>query len=157
MEVLEQVQAILADEGVPSTINVDGLSTSIQAGILGCELKVIRKMDFLNCIILVPLFAPEHRRTQMCEAICRANFGLKFGRWDFDPSDSQLVFYASLPMRKDEPSHDQLRCLVLFSWHMVHVYALALVEVGTSDTTPEVAVDKAEALAQPQIDHSAVN
>ena len=45
----------------------------------------------------VPLRAPEKRRTQMAEAITRANFGLMFGCFQLDMSDGTILYHTAIP------------------------------------------------------------
>jgi hypothetical protein len=157
MEILEQVQAVLCAEGVSCEMKDDCLSTSIQAGIMGCALKVYAKRDFLKCIILIPLFSPMYRYRQMCEAVCRANFGLKFGRFDFDPDDGQLLFLASLPIKDAEPSTESPRALTMYSWQMCEIYVTSFAEVATSAAEPEAAISRAEASFREEVDTRVIN
>ena len=55
-------------------------------------------------VSLIPLQAPEHRRSACAELIARINARLGLGRFDLDFSDGELRYVTSVPLS----DHDEL-------------------------------------------------
>ncbi len=147
MSLIEQVQALLCQKGISSDLKENGteLTTFILTGILGSRLAIAERDGVLQCTVLIPLYVPEYRRTEVALAVTRANWGLIGGSFRIDLADGELRYECFLPVLDGEPTQRQLSWLIHRSWVVSCRYAQALAEVALSSVTPEDAINRAEA------------
>jgi len=145
MELLEQIQSLLCRNGITSDRKEDSLFASVLTGPIGSRLRLAESPTLLHCMVLIPIFTPEYRRSAMAWALSRANFTLHGGCFEMDPEDGELRFRSSMPICDGTPTDEQLRCLVWSAWTTAARYALALVEVAFTEIEPDVAIARAEA------------
>lgn len=145
MALLERVRAVLYSKGIAASSQDGVLTTPVQTGVLGSQLRVHEQNGLLKCVIHLPIFTPEYRRGYIAEAITRANFGLNSGRFESDMNDGEVRFFNSMPVLDSALSNEQLEYLVFWSWQTANRYSTALFEVAVTDICPGLAIARAEA------------
>lgn len=71
-------------------------------------------------VFAIPGFkVPPGARPTVAEAVCRANYGLKIGKFEFDPSDGELRFQAAMALNEKgevtEKNYNLAMAAVFFS------------------------------------------
>src|SRR5579859_2511504 len=143
MSLIDQVQALLCQKGITSDLKENGteLMTFIMTGVLGSRLAIAERDAVLRCTVLIPLYAPEYRRTEVALAVTKANWGLIGGSFRIDLADGELRYECFLPVLDAEPTQRQLSWLIHRSWAVSGRYAQAFAEVALSSVSPEDAIN----------------
>jgi hypothetical protein len=150
MAQIERIQALLCGKGIVSDLKENGteLMTFVSTGPIGSRLAVAERQDVLRCSVLIPIYCPVYRRTEMAVAISRANWGLIGGSFRADPDDGEIRYECFLPVLDGVVTDDQITWLVWGSWHTASRYALAFTEVAVSAANAEEAINRADATYQ---------
>ncbi len=143
-ELLVRVQAILKSEDMVAEIAEDHITTRIRCGMMGAELTACLRTKTFEVRIILGLFCPKDRHAQMAEAVCRANFGLAMGGFEFDFSDGEVRFRNAIPRKNTVIDDQMLNDLLFGSWSITASYASALFEVATGAAKPEEAIERSE-------------
>jgi hypothetical protein len=151
MSQIERIQALLCEKGINADLKESGteLMAFVFTGPIGSRLAVEEKQNVLRCFVLIPIYCPVYRRTEMALAISRANWGLTGGSFWLDSADDGEIRYAAfLPILDGVVTDEQITWLVWGSWHIAARYALAFVEVAVSAASAEEAINRADATYQ---------
>ena len=147
MSQIERVKAILSAKGITPHPKQDDdeILAFVSTGMVGSRLLAMERNGVLRCSVMIPLYCPAYRRSEMADAVNRANWGLVGGSFRFDPEDGELRYEVFLPIADAEISDEQLRWLIWGAWTVASRYSMALMEVAVSAASPEDAIARAEA------------
>ena len=104
--------------------------------------------DQLIVQTIIPMNAGEEERVKVGEYLLRANYGLKFGGFDFDFRDGEILYRVTIFCGREEfspPTHDQIDYAIAISLTMVEKYGDDLIKVMFGLIEPEDAIAAAEA------------
>jgi hypothetical protein len=78
MAQIERIRALLESKGIIPDVKENGteLVTMISTGVVSSRLIITERNGIVGCSILIPVFCPEYRRTEMALAVSKANWGL---------------------------------------------------------------------------------
>ena len=145
MELLKRIQELLRTRDCTAEIDRDGeLMFVAMCGPVSVRIVITATDSAIIVRGYIPLFVPSHRRQAMCEALSRANWQLRFARFEMDAEDGELRCRADMPLYDGVPSDKQLTHLVYCVWNVTERYAPALVEVMMGQMDPAVAIARVE-------------
>jgi hypothetical protein len=147
MSQIERIRRLLEGKGIIPDVKEDGreLVTMISTGVVTSRLIIGERDGVLACSVLIPVFCPEYRRSEMAVAVSKANWGLFGGSFRLDTKDGEIRYECFLPVLDGEITERQLTWLIHGSWTVTGRYAMALTEVAVSAASPEDAINRAEA------------
>ena len=85
-------------------------------------LFVKEKQQVVSLISLIPSKVPEDKRIDAAVAVNVANYGMVFGSFDYDVSDGEIRWRATLPYRDAAITKDQVNYLVVVSAGTIDKY-----------------------------------
>lgn len=148
-DVLAQIFDLLGQEGMRARLCPD--RGVIEFGFRGdaASLPVLIGVgdELLTVLIMVrhTVVVPECRRTEVAELICRANYGLRLGRFELDMSDGELNFVVAIPLVDAALGEKQFRyaleAALLYSDRYYNAFHRLLFD---SDLSPAEAVAEVE-------------
>lgn len=147
-DVYEQLIDLLDERDIPYMSNDE--SRSIRTDLRGevCVYQVVARADAEAEVFQVfgysPLRVPQGCRPAIAEAVARANYGLRVGRFDLDVDDGQLLFHASQILVGETLSKDVIDRLIGTTMHMLDMYLPAFLSVIYGNELPEDAVRHVE-------------
>jgi hypothetical protein len=150
VELLTRIRELLGMKNVTAEIDKDGELMFIAMCGPVCVRIVITSTD--SAVIVrayIPLFVPAHRRQAMFECLARANWQLRFTRFEIDPADGELRCRADMPLYDGVPTDQQLTRLIYCVWNVTEGYAPALVEVMMGQAEPTAAIARVEKQGEP--------
>lgn len=114
--------------------------------------RVIARVDDADGLFQVfaymPLRIPEGARPAVAEAVVRANFGLKVGKFEFDMDDGEVLYQASQILAGEESgdslSDGMIGRLIATSLAMLDKYVPALLSVVYANEPAREAIARAE-------------
>jgi len=92
----------------------------------------------------VPIKVPVGSRPSIAEAIARANYGLKLGRFEMDYSDGELRFYVSHLISDGKLSDEVIERMIKTTVVMLDHYLPAFMSVIYGNEAPEEAIRREE-------------
>lgn len=92
-----------------------------------------------------PLLVPEGCRPAVCEAVARANYGLRVGKFEMDLSDGELRFHAAQIMTDEGIGQDIMDRMICTAIGMLDTYLPAFLAIIYGNEIPEDAIRCAEA------------
>ncbi|WP_348262858.1 YbjN domain-containing protein [Telmatobacter sp. DSM 110680] len=145
VELLKRIQELLLTKDVTSEIDKDGdlIFIAMCAPVIA-RIVVSATKSALIVRAYIPLVVPAHRRQTMFECLGRANWQLRFARFEMDPEDGELRCRADMPIHDAVPSERQLVSIIYSVWNVTEGYAPALVEVMMGQVEPAVAIARVE-------------
>ena len=97
MELLKRIQELLRTKDVTAEIDKDGeLMFIAMCGPVSVRIVITATDSAIIVRGYIPLFVPTQRRAVMCEALSRANWQLRFARFEMDAEDGELRCRADL-------------------------------------------------------------
>jgi hypothetical protein len=84
---------------------------------------------------------PLERRVAVAETVCRLNWGLIVGNFEFDVDTGEVRFKTSADLRGVEPTVATMRHLVFTNCLMLDRYLPPLLAVAFGKTDPKTAVE----------------
>ena len=96
------------DKVITLTMNGDDLPMEM-------ILYVREKQEVLQLVSPIPSKAPEDKRIDAAVAVNVVNYGIIFGSFDFDISDGEIRWRATLPYRDAAITKDQIYYLIMVS------------------------------------------
>lgn len=160
-EIVNVVKKFLADDDWHYSFNED-------TGIFRFGLRIRSKIQSISYVIdvhedefvtygMCPIGAdredPE-MMAQMAEFICRANYGLKNGCFEFDFRDGEIRFRSYVDCENQLPSKDVVKNSVHCTAVMIKRYAPGIVDIIFGGATAKDAITKCEKSKEEEI-HSA--
>ncbi len=100
--------------------------------------------DLFQCLSMLPINAPEHKRRDVAEVCVRATYGMKIGNFEMDFSDGEIRFRTSVKYVNDFLDEEILSHLIGINLLMADMYFPAFAKVIYADHSPESAVDAVE-------------
>jgi hypothetical protein len=92
----------------------------------------------------VPVKVPVGSRPSIAEAIARANYGLKLGRFEMDYTDGELRFYAAHLISDETLSDEVIERMIKTTVVMLDRYLPAFMSVIYGNEPPEDAIRREE-------------
>lgn len=89
---------------------------------------------------VLPVSAPEEKRTEMAELLTRLNYGLVIGNWEMDYRDGEIRYKTSIDVEGDQLSHALARNVVFLNLQMMDRSLKAIMGVIYGVLTVDVAV-----------------
>jgi hypothetical protein len=87
---------------------------------------------------------PENSRRSIAEAVCRANYGLKVGKFEFDLEDGELRYQTSIPLSDEFPDDEVLDHILYVGGAMVDRYVPAFLSIIYGNEDVKLAIEAAE-------------
>ncbi|MBQ6972877.1 MAG: hypothetical protein IJP86_11065 [Synergistaceae bacterium] len=129
-----------------------------ERGVFSFGLGITSKLKSLRYIIpvkrdsfLVYARAPLEADTddndvirEMAQFICRANYGLKSGNFEFDVTDGELGYKVFVDCDDNIPSEDLIKKSILIPSVMFDRYAPGMLDIMFKGSTAEEAIAKCE-------------
>lgn len=101
--------------------------------------------DYVGVMVFLPLFVPEAKRTQMADAINRANFGMMLGCFEMRTSDGLVAFRVGMPVVDGDLTERQFRSLLVTAFQTADQYYRAFARlVFADDLSPAEVVAEVE-------------
>jgi hypothetical protein len=147
--VYEELIHLLDERDVRYLTNED--EQSIRADLRGdvAAYRVVARVDAEADLFQVfghsPLHVPEGSRPAIAEAVARANYGLRVGKFEFDVDDGELRFQASQVLTGDTLGEDVIDRLITTTLAMLDMYLPAFLSVIYGNELPKDAIRHVEA------------
>ncbi|MCC9657921.1 YbjN domain-containing protein [Rhodopirellula halodulae] len=99
---------------------------------------------------LVQVFAhpankvPEENRSAIAEAVCRANYGLKVGKFELDMADGELRYQTSVPLGDEFPDDSVMDHVLYVGGAMIDRYMPAFLSIIYGNEDVKLAIQAAE-------------
>ncbi|MEM1227014.1 MAG: YbjN domain-containing protein [Planctomycetota bacterium] len=87
---------------------------------------------------------PEGHRQQIAEAITRANYGLKMGKFEMDMEDGEVRYHTAIPIGQELPDDAILDHVLYVGGAMVDRYLPAFLSIIYGNEDVKLAIDAAE-------------
>lgn len=148
-DVYEQLISLLDERDIPYLSNDE--SRSVRTDLRG-EVALYRvcaqadtEAEVFQVFGYSPLRVPQGCRPAIAEAVVRANYGLRVGRFDLDVDDGQLLFHASQILVDETLCKEAIDRLIGTTMHMLDMYLPAFLSVIYGNEMPEDAIRHVEA------------
>ena len=92
-----------------------------------------------------PLRVPEGCRPAIAEAVARANYGLRLGKFELDLDDGELRFQMAQILTSDAVGEDVIDRMIGTTLNMLDMYLPAFLSVIYANELPKDAVGRVEA------------
>jgi len=106
--------------------------------------RVDEKLDIVCCYARVGFRVPLEKRLQVCEALTRANYGLRVGNFEMDMEDGEIRYKASVDIEGGVLVETMVQNLVRASVAGFDRYYPAVMRVVYAGTSPAEAIAQAE-------------
>lgn len=107
--------------------------------------RVDEQQELFEVFGMVPVTVPPGGRPAVAEAITRANYGLRVGKFEMDFSDGEIRFHTYSILGEDGLDESVIRRLIATTLAMLDRYVPAVLSVIYGNETPEDAIRCAEA------------
>ncbi|MEM6365423.1 MAG: YbjN domain-containing protein [Planctomycetota bacterium] len=87
---------------------------------------------------------PENARVLISQAITRANYGLKLGKFEMDLDDGELRYQSALPLGETFPDDEMLDHVLYVGGAMVDRYLPAFLSIIYGNEDVKLAIEAAE-------------
>jgi hypothetical protein len=101
--------------------------------------------DLFQVACFSPLRIPEGSRRDIAEAIVRANYGLRVGKFELDFDDGEIRFQVSQILVDDAVGQDVIERMIGTAVNMLDTYLPALLSVIYANESPKEAIARVEA------------
>lgn len=126
-----------------------------EKGTFNAGFKVKCKIGSVNILIVlrknaycvytkIPLMVEEENRHKVAEYICRANYGLIQGNFEFDFRDGEIRYKSSILCDNDATSENIVNACIGLSLAMIERYCDGIFQVIFNIESPEEAIKHAE-------------
>jgi hypothetical protein len=106
---------------------------------------VDEEADLFQVFGYAPIRVPEGCRPSIAEAIARANYGLRIGKFELDLDDGEIRFHASQILVYDSVGEDVIDRLIYTTMAMLDRYLPAFLSVIYGNEDPKDAIAYIEA------------
>lgn len=89
---------------------------------------------------MAPIRVPDGSRPAIAETLCRANYGLKVGKFEMDLDDGELRFQAAHIMHQDGLEDETIERLMGTTMAMLDMYLPAVLSVIYGNELPQDAI-----------------
>lgn len=111
-----------------------------------CIVAIDSDDDLIQCISVFPSNVPEAARPQVMEFVCRANYGLKMGKFEFDVEDGEVRFQTSAPLVPGILPEDIIRRVCGVNFLIIDRYYPGFMKVIFAGILPQDAAAEIDAL-----------
>lgn len=140
----QRIIGLLRERDVTATIDEDILVFAAKCAPTTVKIRISVDETALVCRAYIPFFVPVNRRLAMCDAISRANYQLRYVRFEMDATDGELRCRGDLPLFGAEPTDAQITNLIYAVWSNTERYAPALLQVMVAGADPALAIAQVE-------------
>ncbi len=119
-----------------------GLKLDCKLG--GYNVRCYIEEEYVKYLAVIRMNASEDTRKKVAEFITRANYGLKFGRFDMDMSDGEIMYRIDVHVPNFTMNEQLADNLVGFTDAMLERYGDGLLMVMMGFAEPEEAIKKVE-------------
>lgn len=127
-------------------------------GIFRFTVGLSGRLRQINCIVdigtdvflvyastpIAPEVDDREMMNRMAEFLCRANFGLKFGNFEFDFDDGEIRYKCYVDCVDGPPAMKTVEHAIMWPAAMFSRYGSGILEILYTDISPEIAVAKCE-------------
>ncbi len=106
--------------------------------------KVETEVDLFQVFGYSPLRVPEGCRPAIAEAVARANYGLRLGKFELDLDDGELRFQMAQILTFDTVGEDAIDRMIGTAINMLDIYLPAFLSVIYANELPKDAVGRVE-------------
>ena len=106
--------------------------------------RVDEQLDIVCCYARVGFRVPPDKRLAVCEALTRANYGLRVGNFEMDMDDGEVRYKASIDVEGGVLGETMVQNLVRASVSSFDRYYPALMRVVWAGIAPAEAIAEAE-------------
>lgn len=110
--------------------------------------------DLIQCLTTYQPKVPELFRGMVAEFICRANYGMKIGKFEMDFRDGELRFHTSSAFLTGVLPDEVIRRVFGTNFVIADKYYPAFMKVLYGGYTPEDAIDEVENVVEKEADES---
>ena len=96
-----------------------------------------------------PVNTPPNKRHAMAEFVCRANYGMVMGNFEFDFRDGEVRFKTSIDVENAELTPPLIKNMVYVNIAMMDKYFPGMMAIIYGNTLPEDAIEEIEGPAIP--------
>ncbi len=107
--------------------------------------RVEAESDLFQVFGCSPLRVPEGCRPAIAEAVARANYGLRLGKFELDLDDGELRFQMAQILTFDAVGEDVIDRMIGTAINMLDMYLPAFLSVIYANELPKDAVGRVEA------------
>jgi hypothetical protein len=100
--------------------------------------------ELFQIFVVYPVKAHENKLGAMAETLCRANYGLKIGKFELDFDDGEVRWQAAHRYSNGILEQKEIARLLGLSLAITDRYWVAFASVMFADTLPEQAIEKVE-------------
>jgi hypothetical protein len=134
-----------------STSDDQILRTDIRGEIASYRIlaRVDPQFDLFQVFGYSPLRVPVGCRPAIAEAVARANYGLRLGKFELDLDDGELRFQSVQIMTGETVGEEVIDRMISTTLNMLDMYLPAFLSVIYANELPKDAVGRAEAAFRP--------
>jgi len=115
-----------------------------EAASFAVRLLVNESWALVNCYVQLPVWVPEERRSELCEAIARASYGLPTACFEMDLRDGELRCRSGVDVERGLLSTTMVHNLIGACMSAADRYHPAFMRILYGGITPEAAIAEAE-------------
>lgn len=116
--------------------------------------RVEAEADLFQIFAYSPLRVPEGCRPALAEAVTRANYGLRIGKFELDLDDGELRFQVAQLLVYDSVGEEAIDRMIGTAINMLDMYLPAFLSVIYANELPRDAVQRVEAVYRRLIESS---
>ncbi len=133
----QRILGLLRERDV-THVTVEDVDLIFQANANPTSIRVRVSLSESALVIrgFIPFFVPKSRRQAICEALNRANWELKYARFEMDASDGELRCRVDMPLAGAEPTDEQINNLIYAVWANCETYCSAFLNVMVAGADP---------------------
>ncbi len=111
--------------------------------------RVEVEADLFQVFGYSPLRVPEGCRPAIAEAVARANYGLRLGKFELDLDDGEMRFQVAQVLTGDSVGEEVIDRMISTSINMLDMYLPAFLSVIYANELPQDAILRVEAVYRP--------
>jgi hypothetical protein len=107
--------------------------------------RVESEVDLFQVVGYSPMRVPEGCRPAIAEAVARANYGLRLGKFELDMDDGELRFQMAQVLTGESVGEEIIARMISTAINMLDMYLPAFLSVIYANELPKDAIQRAEA------------
>lgn len=116
--------------------------------------RVEVEADLFQVFGYSPVRIPEGCRPTIAEAVARANYGLRLGKFELDLDDGELRFQAAQILIGESVGKEVIDRMISTTLNMLDMYLPAFLSVIYANELPNDAIGRVEAVFRPPTEES---
>lgn len=118
---------------------------------LGNIKEIINVTDNSYCVMAkCPLYAEKDYRSCVAELMTRINYGLRFGNFEMDFSDGEILFRLTKSTFNGLPTDEDIEHSIFLPMSMYSLYGNGFAELIFTDKSPEEIINGIKELEVPE-------